>query len=349
MSVRGSKLRSSTVSRQTSGKRSRRLFTGALSALSLALSLRASAQQPPDAERLFREGRKLLAEGQLAEACDKFAESERVEPSAGALLNLARCHADAGMTGTAWSEYLAAARLARGQERPQQAAEAELRAAELQPRLLRLRIELDAASGPGVVVARNGVELAASDLNVPAIVDPGSQVIRATAPGHAEWSTTVLVTRPGQLRTVRVPPLTPLPAVVTSAPARSEREHAAAADAPPPASHGISARAWVTGGLGAAALVSSGVLALVAKSKWDQAHDSGDCDASHACNRAGLDTADQARRLGNSATGLALAGAAAGLGGALFYFYDARSRRAAVHAHVAAGPASITLELRGAF
>ncbi len=347
--MRGSNQPSWTASWQTSRSRRRRHFVAALTALSLAVSVRAAAEEAPTAEQLFREGRKLLADGQIVEACDRFAESERLEPSPGALLNLARCHADAGMTGTAWSEYLAAARLARTQERPQQAAEAELRAAELQPRLLRLRIELDAAGTPGLVVSRNGVQLTASDVNIPAIVDPGSHVIRATAPGHAEWSTTVLVTHPGQLRTVIVPALTPLPTAPAAAPSRAERAPAAASEAPPPEAHGISARTWVAGGVSAAALVSSGVLAWVAKSKWDHAHDSGDCDASHACNSQGLDETARARGLGNAATGVALAGVAAGLCATLFYFYDVRGRKTPAQAHVAAGPASITLGVRGWF
>lgn len=344
----GNKQRYSPASWPTRSKRPCRRLGAALVAAAFAISLPASAEETPSAEQLFREGRKLLSEGQLAEACDKFAESERLEPSPGALLNLARCHADAGMTGTAWSEYLAAARLARAQGRPQQAAEAELRAAELQPRLLRLRIELDAETTQGVAVSRNGVPLAASDLNIPAIVDPGSHVIRATAPGYAEWSTTVLVTQPGQLRTVVVPSLTPLPTAAVHGPAPATQASAGprAIDAQ---ERGIFARTWVAGGVGAAALVSSGVLALVAKSKWDRAHDSGDCDASHACNRDGQEATDQARRLGNVATGVALAGVASSVCAVLFLASDLKSRKAAVQAHVAAGPASIVLGLRGGF
>ena len=350
--MRGNKLRSTLASWPPWSKRAGRRLGAALFVASLVGPLDAAAEEAPSAEQLFREGRKLLTEGRLAEACDKFAESERLEPSPGALLNLARCHADAGMTGTAWSEYLAAARLARTQFRPQQAAEAELRAAELQPRLLRLRIELDASSTPGAVVSRNGVPLAASDLNIPAIVDPGSQVIRATAPGHTEWSTTVVMTQPGQLRTVTIPALTPLappPPTQVVAPASSVKERSSLPPAPAAEAHGISARTWVAGAVGVAALVTSGVLVLVAKSKWDGAHESGDCDASHACNRAGLEQTDQARRLGNVATGVALGGIAAGVCAAFFYAADVRSHKAGVQAHVAAGPASLVLGVSGGF
>jgi hypothetical protein len=302
----------------------------------------ASAEEESTADALFREGRHLLANGQAAEACDKFAESQRLEPSSGALLNLARCHADAGMTATAWAEYLEAARLARGRERHQQAAEAELRAAELQPRLTRLRVELEPQS-PGVVVTRNGEPLGPSDLNVPLIVDPGSHVIRAAGPGRSEWTVTVLAAQPGQVRTVRIPALTALPTAPVPArqPSQSERPAAAATQAE---SHTVSVRTWVTAGVGAAALVTSGVLAVVAKSKWDGAHEDGSCDAAHACNGLGIRETDQARRLGYMATGFAVLGVAAGGCAALFYWLDVSSKKAPVQARVAVGPGSVTFQ-----
>jgi hypothetical protein len=304
----------------------------------------ASAQEESPAEHLFREGRQLLANGQTAEACDKFAESQRLEPSSGALLNLARCHADAGMTATAWVEYVEAAHFARSHDRLQQAGEAELRAAELQPRLTRLRIEVDART-PGVVVTRNGEPLGPSDLHVPLIVDPGSQVIRATARGYAEWTATVLVVQPGQVRTVTIPALAPLPPstapLAPAQPAAPAGRAPAAASAPPPS---VSARTWVSGGVGVAALVTSGVLAAVAKSKWDGAHEKGDCDASHVCNDQGISETDAARRLGNLATGFAVVGLAAGGCAGLFYWLDVTSRKAPVQARVAVGLHSIALE-----
>jgi tetratricopeptide (TPR) repeat protein len=317
----------------------------------LSFPAHAWAEAEKTAETLFREGRQLLANGQVAEACDKFAESQRKEPSPGALLNLARCHADAGMTATAWTEYLAAARLARSQGRPQQADEAELRAAELSPRLTRLTVEIDAKT-PGVVVTRNGEPLASSDLNVPLIVDPGSHVIRATAPGYVDWTTTVLVAQPGQVRTVSVPALAPLPTPVPVAPVRQPVEAPARVPAPAPPSaepSAISARTWVAAGIGAAALGSSAVLALVARSKWDEAHDQGLCDASHACNEQGLAETDEARRLGNLATGFALAGVAAGACAVLFYTSDASQRKAAVQARVTFSGAAVAVGVRGGF
>src|ERR1019366_5157952 len=54
------------------------------------------------AEALFEEGRSLVAAGKYAEACPKFADSERLGPSVATLLNLAKCWGRGGRTAPAW-------------------------------------------------------------------------------------------------------------------------------------------------------------------------------------------------------------------------------------------------------
>ena len=87
---------------------------------------------PPAAQALFREGRQLMASGNTAEACDRFAQSYALEAASGTLLNLALCHEKLGKVATAWAEYREAAALARGQDRPDRAAVAEERLAAIE-------------------------------------------------------------------------------------------------------------------------------------------------------------------------------------------------------------------------
>jgi hypothetical protein len=102
------------------------------------------------ATALFREGRRLMAEGRPAEACPKLEESQRLDPGGGTLLNLALCHELEGRTATSWSEFANALSIARRDHRDDRAAEAQRHMASLEPKLARLRLVVPAdARCPG--------------------------------------------------------------------------------------------------------------------------------------------------------------------------------------------------------
>src|SRR5688572_6551294 len=66
----------------------------------------ASAQAPTRAATLFEEGKKLLEQGRVDEACAVLAESDKLEPAVGTLGLLAGCHEKQNKLGTAYKEYL---------------------------------------------------------------------------------------------------------------------------------------------------------------------------------------------------------------------------------------------------
>jgi len=114
---------------------------------SLAAGREARAQTPSNqtpsntnvaAEALFEEGRSLVAAGKVAEACPKFADSERLGPSVATLLNLANCWERVGRTATAWATYREAASAANAAGRKDYLATAQRRADGLAPKLARL-------------------------------------------------------------------------------------------------------------------------------------------------------------------------------------------------------------------
>src|SRR5580704_15450919 len=74
----------------------------------LALATRVYAQAA-EADVLFREGKKLLKAGKIAEACEKLDASDRLESSVGTLLNLADCRERNHQLATAWATFRKAA------------------------------------------------------------------------------------------------------------------------------------------------------------------------------------------------------------------------------------------------
>ena len=163
------------------------------------------------AQSLFEEGRRLMDAGDYEAACPKLAESQRLDPGGGTLLNLARCHELQGRVATAWAEYKEALGVARADERADRVAEAEKRIAELEGRLSYLVIEVaDDARIDGLEIARNGqpVPRAAWGSRIP--TDPGAVEIVATARAHRQVVIRVTVGTDGNVAVARVPRLTPI-------------------------------------------------------------------------------------------------------------------------------------------
>jgi hypothetical protein len=158
------------------------------------------------AETLFREGKRLMTDGKLAEACDKLAASDRIEESVGTLLNLADCREKNGQLATAWATFLRAASIARTAGDGAREAEARRRASVLEPQLAYLTISVPQASlVDGLVIKRDGELVDAALWNQGVPIDVGGYEITGQAPGHEPWSTRVQVSANGARASVEVP------------------------------------------------------------------------------------------------------------------------------------------------
>ncbi len=60
---------------------------------------------PAVADALFRKGREAAEKGDWATACPKFAESQRLDPAPGTLLNLADCEEHTGQLATSYEHF----------------------------------------------------------------------------------------------------------------------------------------------------------------------------------------------------------------------------------------------------
>jgi hypothetical protein len=185
--------------------------------------------QSAEAEVLFRDGRNLIKRGKVGEGCDKLAASERLESSVGTLLNLGDCREKLGKLASAWAAFRKAEAMAKrtgGDDRRQ--AEAGRRAAQLEPKLSNLVIEVPSRV-EGLVVRRDGEIVDPAQWNTALPVDPGSYTIVAEAPGYRTWRTTAPINGGARRQVVVVPGLERMPEARTPAP-----EAAPQPIAPPP-------------------------------------------------------------------------------------------------------------------
>jgi len=264
------------------------------------------------ARELFEQGRALMAEKKFSKACAKLAESQRLDPAPGTLLNLAVCHESEGKTATAWSEFNDALTLARRDGRKDRVEFATRHIEKLEARLSRVTVVVpEPARLSGLEVSLDGVSVKKPAWGTPVPVDPGQHVVEAKAPGRVAFRTEITLGDDGAKEAVTVPELERAEAGAPPPPLSVEpgEAHDTGVD-----SSGSSQRTvgYVVGGVGLVALGVGGFFGLRAFSRWDErnAHctDAG-------CDPTGVEAGDDANRaamVANVGIGVGLAGLAVG-------------------------------------
>jgi len=206
--------------------------------LTSSSSARAQDTNIAVAEQLFRDGRALMAAGDVARACPKFEESNRVDPKLGTLMNLALCHEKSGRSASAWAEYAQAASLAARAGQSDREKVARERAAALEPTLSHVIIDADPKAEVTIALDDHAIGAAAFESPIP--IDPGPHVLRATAPGAVPFEQSFVVQKGAPAATLKVPSLAP-------AAAPPQAVHAL----PPQGNHsGLRTAGFVVGGAG---------------------------------------------------------------------------------------------------
>jgi|HubBroStandDraft_6_1064221.scaffolds.fasta_scaffold37048_3 hypothetical protein len=345
-------------------RRDRTIFGAALASAALFAAMpvpMARAQSPSGgekvtAEALFEDGRRLVAEGKFADACPKFQASERLDPSAGTLLNLASCFEKQGRTAAAWGTYKEAASAADAAGRKDYVATAQRRAEALAPKLARLTVSVEQPVD-GIQIRRDGTLVDRAEWGVPIPVDKGSHTIEASAPGHKGWASAIAVGQDGAQAALSVPALEPAPQdTATPAPPLV----APPVVAPPagqastaPVERGSTgtqrAIGIVIAGLGVVGVGLGAVFGLEAKGKYNDSL--GNCETSNPdlCNSTGLSQRDSARSAGNVSTVAFGVGAAALVGGAVLWLTAPSSASHASGFNAFVAPALGGAVVRGAW
>jgi len=280
----------------------------------LLASISASAQPSPaeraQAEALFNEGKKLLKDGSVPEACRKFEGSYRIDPAGGTVLNLGLCHEKEGKIAAAWGELkeaLAAAKKANRKDREKIARE---RIDAIEPRLPYM-IVIPEQPAAGLVITIDGSALASEAWGAQIPIDPGKHAIKATAEGREAWEGPFEAVE-GKKVTVRVPTLS----VAKIAPSSSGSATSAPVVMVPkypwmrPSGIAIASLGLAALGVGAA----FGAIALTQSNKV-----ASECGADLGCSKEGLDAVQSGRTSALAADVLLGAGAGfAALGVAFF-------------------------------
>ena len=321
------------------------------------------------AEALFDQGLDALKEKDYDAACPKFAESQRLDPSAGTSFNLARCFQITKRLASAWASFRQSASIARSQGDEAMLQIASRAADKLEPQLPKLVIVVPAAHRVDALrVVRNGSVVNVSLWGAELPVDGGSHVLEVQAPGHHPWSTTVTVPNEPTVVTVEVPALDKAPE-----PESPELEPPRAASVSSPTNPTLPAvagepgsaqrtAAYVIGGIGGATLAVGagvGIFALVqneaSKDKCGVNVGKSDPDL---CNFDGMQLRNEAQRAGGVAVGLLIAGGVVGGVGLTLYLTaptdvadtDERARRGTakgrVSLRVRATPGGMALQGR---
>jgi hypothetical protein len=326
----------------------------------------ASATETAAARSLAVDGLKLAQAGNCADAAPKLERAEKLYHSPVVASRLGECFVTLGrlVEGTEILRKVLrepqsgepTPALTKALERAQRALDGA------KPRIAGLTVKVAAVQDMTVKIDGDAVPSALVDTEIP--TDPGEHAIDVTAPGFLRSSThvsvgegekksvTVTLSRDPNA-TLAVPPTTAAaPPTAAARPARSTAAPAAALAPTPAAEHGSShTAAYVSLGIGGAALAAGGVLGFMTLQRHKTLKN--ECP-NDTCTRAQQADIDSAKRLGNMST------VAFGVGGAglvlgtvlLFTGGSSQADRAKAESprfaglsrpHVALGPTQVEL------
>lgn len=285
-------------------------------ALSIVCSSRAAMAAGPSgrdaamAEALFQEAQKLMDQKNYEEACPKFAESQRLDPGTGTLLNLAVCHEKQGKVAMAWAEFNDALGEAQRDARNDRVQFAQQHIQAVEARLPKLTVTLsnEAAQIASIHLTLDGNDLGKAALGIATPVDPGEHTVEASAAGKQTFHRTVVLKESEQQK-LDIPALENAPAAgsTTSTPPASGGGADVTAD------HGverpITVPIYIAAGATIALGVGAGVTGLLYLNKRKDFNDINDAQHTDAEKTDARDSAKTMGLVSTVLTGGAVVGA----------------------------------------
>lgn len=274
------------------------------------------------ADHLFQEGLRLMKSHDCPQAILKFQNSDQLEPSSAARINLADCYAVVGRSASAWRTFRQAATLA-GQEGRSDVKEKAFKAmSKLSPSLTKL-IVIPPRGATTMALTLNGEPLGDDD-GLPIALDPGENIVEAKVAGQPPWRRTVSATEVGATIVIEVPAAT------------------AATESPGQPWTTWKTAAVVTGGIGVVGIVVGLALVVSAKATHDEARQH--C-SNGLCTVTGHDLWEEANHKADAATVSMVAGAILAAGGLTLWLTAPSATKTAIGVRSSASGQQVVLRV----
>jgi hypothetical protein len=269
------------------------------------------------AQSLFDEALRLMDQGKFSEACPKLAESQRLDPGGGTLVNLGFCREKEGKLASAWAAYNEALSQAIRDGRKDRETAARANVDQLDGKVAKLAIDLSDAARhtDGIEIHLDGAAIRQAAWGVLTPIDRGDHTLVVTAPGKRDYTTKVSITTDGGVQRVKIPALENAPIV------RRDRDLGTTI---PERRSNQALLGWVTGAVGLAFVGAGVVTGVEALDQHSQSN--ANCPTSNSCNQAGVDAENRAKTfawLSDFGVGI---GAAAIVTGLVLVFTAPRAR-----------------------
>jgi len=261
----------------------RRVVSRALIAVSWAsacFSFRAapaSAEAVP-ADELFQQGKGLMEQGSIAQACEKFAASLALARRGGTLLNLAVCREQEGRYASALRLFGEARDFAVKDGRAERVTLADEHLTRVRSLVSWLTvIPVSPGARAALSIQCDQVVLERASWGAPQTIDPGEHEIAASEPGRARFSVRIVIGKTADSQSLSIPELAELPAP-SSPPVRLPPGHsssAAVSPNPEPSQRSSGKRlgAWIALGAGGVMLAVGGVFGVKAIIDSQRSHE----------------------------------------------------------------------------
>jgi hypothetical protein len=284
------------------------------------LAFASSPARADKADKLFKKGKKLLAEKKYADACATFEKVDKIDPGIGAKLNVARCFEEWGRLAVAYRWYTDAEKMAIDTKDDRAPKIKEL-SEELDANVPRVTIKVPEGADPDVLatLTLDGKPVDLTTLGIEQRVDPGPHVIEFVVDGTRKKKMAPVERGGSSEVTLDIPKGDGKPKPKTPKIVGKGKGPDPGPEVPPPPGRTQRIAGIAVVAAGGVAIGIASALTLSARGTYKDALEAHCMGSTSMCDAEGLTLTADARSRANGATVITLVGGAAIIGGVVLY------------------------------